>query len=61
MVALLANDAAAGGKIMALEDVEVVVDLRDNGSNSTTSDGESIFWTSDLTHDFVTIDSAVKA
>ncbi|ROW09158.1 hypothetical protein VPNG_05756 [Cytospora leucostoma] len=47
-------------EIMAMEDVEVVVDLRDTGSDYQTSDGESIFWTSDLTHDFVTINSGVE-
>lgn len=49
-------------EIMAREDVEVVVDLRDDGDAvgtelQTRSEGEAIFWTSDLTHDFVTINS----
>lgn len=50
-------------KIMASEDVEVVVDLRDKGSSPSLTNGgdESIFWTSDLTHDFVTINSGMNS
>jgi glutamate N-acetyltransferase/amino-acid N-acetyltransferase len=42
-------------ELMSHEDIEVVVDLRDG----ETSSGEVEFWTSDLTHDFVTINSGV--
>ncbi len=36
---------------MALEDIEVVVDLKDDGKGG--SDGEeAVYWTCDLTHDF---------
>ncbi|KAM7192054.1 Arginine biosynthesis protein ArgJ [Naviculisporaceae sp. PSN 640] len=42
--------------LMRTDDVEVVVDLRDGGASKIE---EVIFWTSDLTHDFVTINAGV--
>jgi len=47
--------AGAVEELMSHEDIEVIVDLRDG----ETSSGEVEFWTSDLTHDFVTINSGV--
>lgn len=53
-------------EMMAREDVEVVVDLGDDGGAApggeelqTRGEGEAVFWTSDLTHDFVTINSGI--
>ncbi|KAF7935656.1 hypothetical protein EAE99_002636 [Botrytis elliptica] len=39
-------------KLMEKEDVEVVVDLRDDGCESGE---EAVYWTCDITHEFVTI------
>ncbi|KAM0177665.1 hypothetical protein ACHAPC_008764 [Botrytis cinerea] len=39
-------------ELMEKEDVEVVVDLRDDGSGNGE---EAIYWTCDITHEFVTI------
>jgi glutamate N-acetyltransferase/amino-acid N-acetyltransferase len=41
-------------RVMAREDIEVVVDLRDGENDSNI---ESVYWTCDLTHEFVTINS----
>ncbi|RAL60294.1 hypothetical protein DID88_000072 [Monilinia fructigena] len=45
-----------GGRVkefMGKEDVEVLVDLRDEGAGEVGE--EAIYWTCDITHDFVTI------
>jgi glutamate N-acetyltransferase / amino-acid N-acetyltransferase len=42
-------------RVMAREDIEVVVDLRDGENDSNIE--ESVYWTCDLTHEFVTINS----
>lgn len=41
--------------LMDQEDVEVVVDLRDDGIGNMQDVEEAVYWTCDLTHDFVTI------
>ena len=53
-------DEAMAKKIMGNEDVKVVVDLRDDDGKAlrrqnVNVEGESVYWTCDLTHDFVTI------
>lgn len=46
--------------VMAREDLEVVVDLRDGGNVEGDREGdEAVYWTSDLTHEFVSINSGV--
>lgn len=45
-------DEATAKELMAAGDIEVVLDLRDG---ETSRREEAVFWTSDLTHDFVTI------
>ncbi|KAH8900331.1 Arginine biosynthesis bifunctional protein ArgJ 2 beta chain [Thozetella sp. PMI_491] len=42
-------------ELMTREDIEIIVDLRDDGNESKVE--ESVYWTCDLTHDFVTINS----
>lgn len=44
-------------EVIGREDVEVVVDLRDDGTETTSQGGveEAVYWTCDLTHDFVTV------
>lgn len=56
---LVPVDAARVRAFMAREDVEVVVDLRDedgDGDGAGRERGEeAVYWTCDITHDFVTI------
>ena len=52
-------DAVQANNLMASEDIEMVVDLRDDGGDSQTDAEECVYWTSDLTHDFVTLNSGV--
>lgn len=51
-------DGMKAKEIMEQEDVEVVVDLRDNGEGTGQDVEEVVFWTCDLTHEFVTINGA---
>ncbi|TPX60529.1 hypothetical protein PhCBS80983_g01762 [Powellomyces hirtus] len=48
-------------QIMEAEDVETVIDLRDDGSctSAARQEGEAVYWTSDITHDFVSINSGI--
>lgn len=53
-------DEGRAKEIMEQEDIEVLLDLRDDGSpvrldGTSSSDEEAVYWTCDLTHDFVTI------
>ena len=48
-------DEARAKEIMEQEDVEVVVDLRDDGKGVGQDVEEAVYWTCDLTHEFVTI------
>ncbi len=50
------TDEARVQDIMKMEDIEVMVDLRDDG-NGTPDGEEAVYWTCDLTHDWVTINS----
>jgi len=47
-------------KVMEQEDVEVLVDLRDDG-NGVKDDSEALYWTCDLTHEFVTINGDFRS
>ncbi|KAL3421146.1 ArgJ family protein [Phlyctema vagabunda] len=42
-------------EMMQQEDVEVVVDLRDDGKKVKDVEEEAVYWTCDITHEFVTI------
>lgn len=42
-------------ELMEEEDVEVVVDLRDDGRGGSGNGEEAVYWTCDITHEFVTI------
>ncbi|KAF1361542.1 hypothetical protein EJ07DRAFT_110877 [Lizonia empirigonia] len=53
-------DAVQAKDLMAAEDIEMVVDLRDDGSDFQRNVEECVYWTSDLTHDFVTLNSGVS-
>jgi glutamate N-acetyltransferase/amino-acid N-acetyltransferase len=48
-------DEARAKEVMEQEDVEVVVDLRDGGKGAGQDVEETVYWTCDLTHEFVTI------
>ena len=48
-------DETRAKEVMEQEDVEVVVDLRDDGRAEERDVEEAEYWTCDLTHDFVTI------
>jgi glutamate N-acetyltransferase / amino-acid N-acetyltransferase len=48
-------DEARVKEAMSHEDVEVVVDLRDDGKEAGQDVEEGVYWTCDLTHEFVTI------
>lgn len=50
-----AADAELSRELMAREDVEFLINLRDDGKEANVED--AVYWTSDLTHDFVTINS----
>lgn len=48
-------DEARAKEVMKQEEIEVLVDLRD-GENGVNSRGEeAVYWTCDLTHDYITI------
>lgn len=49
---LLEVDESRVKELMEKEDVEVVVDLRDDGGGKGE---EAVYWTCDITHEFVTI------
>ena len=49
-------DEATAKELVVRDDIEVILDLRDGEASSGE---EVVFWTSDLTHDFVTINSGV--
>ncbi|MCJ1345750.1 hypothetical protein MMC31_003959 [Peltigera leucophlebia] len=51
-------DEMKAKEIMEQEDVEVVVDLRNNGEGTGQDVEEAVFWTCDLTHEFITINGA---
>ena len=53
-------DAVQASNLMAPEDIEMVIDLRDDGSDFQNNAEECVYWTSDLTHDFVTLNSGVS-
>lgn len=44
-------------EVMEQEDVEIMVDLRDDGKVREGGAEETVYWTCDLTHEFVTINS----
>jgi glutamate N-acetyltransferase / amino-acid N-acetyltransferase len=48
-------DEERAKKIMEQEDFEVLVDLRDDGNGTEHDVEEALYWTCDLTHEFVTI------
>lgn len=48
-------DEVRAKEIMGQEDVEVVVDLRDDVKGTGQDVEEAVYWTCDLTHEFVTI------
>ena len=48
-------DEARAKEVMEQEDVEMVVDLRDDGKAGGQDIEEAVYWTCDLTHEFVTI------
>lgn len=48
-------DEAKAKEAMENEDVEVVVNLKDDGNAMEQDVEESVYWTCDLTHEFVTI------
>lgn len=48
-------DEARAKEVMEQEDVEVIVDLRDDGKGAGQDIKEAMYWTCDLTHEFVTI------
>lgn len=49
-------DEATAKELVVRDDIEVILDLRDGEASSGE---EVVFWTSDLTHDFVTINSGI--
>ena len=51
-------DEMKAKEIMDQDDVEVVVDLRDTGEGTEKDAKEAVYWTCDLTHEFVTINGA---
>jgi glutamate N-acetyltransferase / amino-acid N-acetyltransferase len=53
-------DEARAKEAMEQEDVEVVVDLRDDGKGAGQDIEETVYWTCDLTHEFVTINGDVR-
>ncbi|APA10948.1 arginine biosynthesis bifunctional protein [Sclerotinia sclerotiorum 1980 UF-70] len=52
---LVKVDEVRAKKLMEEEDVEVIVDLRDDGRKWREDDEEAVYWTCDITHEFVTI------
>lgn len=52
-------DGSKAKNLMAEEDIEVIVNLRDDGKEGNSE--EAVYWTSDLTHDFVTMNSDVSS
>ncbi|KAJ8068997.1 hypothetical protein OCU04_002676 [Sclerotinia nivalis] len=52
---LVKVDEMRAKKLMEGEDVEVVVDLRDDGRKWRENGEEAVYWTCDITHEFVTI------
>jgi glutamate N-acetyltransferase/amino-acid N-acetyltransferase len=48
-------DEARARQLMEQEDIEVVVNLRDVGKATKHDIDEAVYWTCDLTHEFVTI------
>ncbi|CAD6444154.1 dfa0be5c-e44f-403b-af95-708abb1d74cf [Sclerotinia trifoliorum] len=52
---LVKVDEVRAKKLMEEEDVEVIVDLRDDGRKWREDDEEAVYWTCDITHEFVMI------
>jgi len=48
-------DEIEAKNVLEQEDIEVVVDLRDDGEGSRNDAEEATYWTCDITHEFVTI------
>jgi len=53
-------EEAKAKEVMEQEDVEVVVDLRDDEQERRQNFQEAVYWTCDLTHEFVTINGDFK-
>lgn len=49
-------DEGVGRRIMEQDDIEIIVDLRDDETGAKYLD-EAVYWTSDLTHQFITMNS----
>ncbi len=54
-------DEVRAKEVMDQEDVEVVVDLRDDGKAAGQDVEEVVYWTCDLTHEFVTINGDFRS
>ena len=54
-------DEAKAKEIVEREDVEVIVNVRDDESGARQDLEEAVYWTCDLTHEFMTINGDFKA
>lgn len=53
-------DEARTKEVMEREDIEVVVDLRDGDGDVNSGVEEAVYWTCDLTHDYIAINGDLR-